>query len=158
MTPVPTRTLVAYITAGGATERYAQVVAETLRSSGHAVDVVNLKRDRVADLSLYENVVVGTGVRMGLVYRAAKQFLRRKDLVGKKLAVFLSSGIAIQDREKARGKFLAPLVSRLALAPLKYDAFPGSMPGTAGRPDDRTDVELARQWATELAARLNERA
>ncbi|MBE9566669.1 MAG: flavodoxin domain-containing protein, partial [Proteobacteria bacterium] len=91
------KTLLAYVSAGGATESYAQIVADTLRSRGHVVDVVDLKRDKIRDLSSYQNVVVGTGVRIGMVYRKGKQFLRRKELEGKRLAIFLSSGMAVEN-------------------------------------------------------------
>ena len=137
------KTLVAYISAGGATERYAHIVAETLHSRGHVVDVADLKRDRISDLSLYENVVVGTGVRIAMVYRKGKQFLRRGDLKGKRLAVFLSSGIAVESAERSKAKFLKPLVERYDLDPVMYDAFPGKMPGPGGKLKDTTDPEVA---------------
>ncbi|MBM3308421.1 MAG: hypothetical protein FJY74_08850 [Candidatus Eisenbacteria bacterium] len=148
------KTLIAFVTAGGATERYAQVVAETLRSAGHDVEVVDLKRAKVADLSGYDGVVLGAGVRMGMVYRKAKAFLARKDLKGTHLAVFLSSGIAIEDPEKARAKFLTPLMTRHGLEPVACDAFPGRMPGSAGKANDRTDAQRARLWAGRVAGLL----
>ncbi|MCK4408450.1 MAG: hypothetical protein KAW67_00085 [Candidatus Eisenbacteria sp.] len=150
------RTLVAYISAGGATERYAHIIADTLRSRGYVVDAVDLKRDRVPDLSSYENAVVGTGVRIGMVYRKGKQFLRRKDLKGKRLAIFLSSGVAIKSAEKSKAMFLQPLVEKYSLDPVMCDAFPGKIPGSRGKLEDRTDPEIARLWAEELASRLSE--
>ena len=152
------RTLVAYVSAGGATEGYAHIIADTLRSRGHVVDAIDLRRERVPDLSSYENAVVGTGVRMGMVYRKGKQFLRRKDLVGKRLAVFLSSGIAIGSPEKSKAKFLEPLMKKYGLDPVMCDAFPGKMPGSGGKLADRTDPEVARRWAEELAPKLSEPA
>jgi len=127
------RTLLAYVSAGGATERYAHIIAETLRSRGHVVDVIDLKRDNIPDLSSYGSVVVGTGVRMGMVYRKGKRLLRRKDLEGRRLAIFLSSGIAIKSAEKSKAKFLEPLVEKYGLDPAMYDAFPGKMPGSGGK-------------------------
>lgn len=149
------RTLVAYISAGGATEGYARIIAETLESRGHTVDLLDLRRERVPDLSGYENVVVGTGVRVAMVYRKGKQFLRRKDLKGRRLAVYLSSGMAIAEPEKARERFLAPLIAKYDLAPVMYDAFPGKMPTAGGKLEDRTDPDLARRWAEALAERLS---
>lgn len=148
------KTLVGYVSAGGATEQYARVVADTLRSRGHVVDLVNLRRERVRDLSPYENVVLGTGVRMAMVYRLGKRFLGRKDLKGKRLAVYLSSGVAIDDPDKARERFLIPIVKRHGLDPVMCDAFPGKMPGSGGGLEDRTDDDIARRWAEELAGRL----
>ncbi len=150
------RTLIAYISAGSATERYADVIADTLRSRGHVVDVTDLKREKVPDLSSYENVVVGTGVRIGMVYRKGKQFLRRKDLKGKRLAIFLSSGMAVESAEKSKAKFLDPLVEKYGLDPIMYDAFPGKTPGSGGKLEDKTDPEIARRWAEELVSRLSE--
>jgi menaquinone-dependent protoporphyrinogen IX oxidase len=150
-------TLLAYITAGGATEQYAQVIAETLRERGHAVDVVNLKRERVPDLSGYDSVVLGAGVRMAMIYRKGKRFLARKDLKGKRLAVYLSSAMAIDQPDKAKERFLTPLMERNGLTPVMYDALPGKVPGgPGGRLDDRTDAGLARKWAEELAGRLSD--
>jgi len=151
---VPERVLVVFVTAGGATERYAGVVAETLRSRGMAVDVANLKKDPVKELSSYSGVVVGTGVRMGLVYMAAKRFLARKDLASKPIAIFLSSGIAVMDRTKARERFLTPLVKKLGLSPVSYAALPGAAPGRTGTADDKVDPDLARAWAEEVATEL----
>lgn len=152
------KTLLAYVSAGGATESYAQIVADTLRSRGHVVDVVDLKRDKIPDLSSYGSVVVGAGVRIGMVYRKGKQFLRRKELEGKRLAIFLSSGMAVENAEKSKAKFLVPLVEKYGLDPVVYDAFPGKMPGFGGKLKDMTDPEIARVWAEDLASKLSEPA
>jgi menaquinone-dependent protoporphyrinogen oxidase len=149
------RVLIAYVSKRGATRDYAQVVGETLRSRGHKVDLVDLKKDRKPDLSPYDVVVVGTGVQMGMVYRKGKRVLERKELAGKQVAIFLSSGIAIEDPEGSREKFLTPLVERLGLHPLMCDAFPGRMPGDVRHANDRTDPEIARRWAEELAEKLS---
>jgi len=149
------RTLLAYISAGGATERYAHIVADNLRLLGHAVDVIDLKRDNIPNLAPYGSVIVGAGVRMGLVYRKGKRFLRRKDLEGKRLAIFLSSGIAVENAAKSKAKFLEPLVKKYSLSPVMCDAFPGKMPGSGGKLKDRTDPEIARLWAEQLAEKLS---
>jgi menaquinone-dependent protoporphyrinogen IX oxidase len=152
---MPSRMLVAYVTAGGATEAYAKIIADALGARGHDADLVNLKRERAPDLSGYDGVVVGMGVRMAMVYRAGKRFLARKDLKGRPLAVYLSSAMAIDDPDKAKTKFLAPLMERYGLEPVMWDAFPGKMPGGPGKLEDRTDPEIARKWAEELAGRLD---
>jgi menaquinone-dependent protoporphyrinogen IX oxidase len=145
------KTLVAYISAGGATEHYANIIAETLRARGHEVDLANLKRDRLADLSAYSTIVAGMGVRMGMVYRKGKRFLARPDVAGKRLAIYLSSGIAIEKPDEAKRKFLTPVVEKLGLAPVLYDAFPGIPPGQGAKLQEATDSETARAWAERLA-------
>ena len=116
--------------------------------------MLDLKKRKPGDLSAYEAVVLGTGVRMTMVYRKGKSFLARNDLRDKKLGVFLSSGMAIEDPEKARRRFLDPLIHRNALEPLQAAAFPGKMPGEKGRLEDKSDPEAARKWAESLAGRL----
>ncbi len=149
------RTLIAYITAGGATEMYANVVAETLRSRGREVDVVNLKREKVGGLDGYSSVVLGTGVRMFMVYRKGKSFLARRDLKGMPLGVFLSSAMAIDKPGGAREKFLDPIIEKNGLTPLLCDAFPGKVPLGPGKLEDRTDAEIARKWAGAFAEKLD---
>jgi menaquinone-dependent protoporphyrinogen IX oxidase len=152
---VSAKTLLAYISAGGATAGYAEVIADVLRSRGHSVDLVDLKKEKVRDLTPYANVVLGTGVRMAMVYRKGKRFLARQDLEGKALAVYLSSGIAIEKPEEAKERFLTPLFEKLGLKPVLYDAFPGKAPGgPGGRLEDKTEADIARKWAEELADRL----
>ena len=150
------KTLIAHVTAGGATEMYANVIAETLRANGCDVDVVNLRREKVDDLSGYSSVVLGTGVRMSMVYRRARSFLARSDLEGKPLGIFLSSAMALDKPDEAREKFLDPLVRKNGLSPVMHDAFPGKVPLGPGKLEDKTDADIARKWAEEFARKLGE--
>ena len=147
------KTLIIYFSKGGASEQYTHIIAETLRTYGHVVDIVNLKREMISDLEEYDNIVVGTGVRIGKVYRRARKVLRRKDFKGKRLAIFLSSGIAVESPEKSKEKFLKSLVEKYGLDPIMYDAFPGKTPGSGGKLQDGTDPEIAKRWAQRLAER-----
>ena len=148
------KTLVAYFSKGGASGDYARIVAEVLASRGHQVELVDLRKQRKPELAGYDNVVLGTGVRIGRVYRRGRKFLRSEELAGKRLAIFLSSGIAVDDAGESKKKFLEPLVDKLGLDPLMCDAFPGKVPGPGGKLEDKTDPERARRWAEELAAKL----
>jgi len=147
-------TVVAYVTKGGAAATYAEAVADVLAAAGQMVDVIDLGSNLVPDLAHYDNVVLGTGVRIGMVYRRAKRFLRRDDINDKRLAIFLASGIAIEDPEQSKAKFLDPLVRKYDLHPLMCDAFPGRVPGADNDAPDTLDPERARDWARALAAKL----
>lgn len=149
---MPQKTLVAYFSKGGAASKYAHVVAETLQEKGFPVDEVDLHLDRAPDLDPYENVVIGTGVRIGIVYRMGKRILRRPELKHKRLAVYLASGIAVQDEPRAERRFLSPLMKRFGLHPMATRTFPGMLPGgEGGKLVDNTRPEEARQWAEEIA-------
>ena len=65
--------LVAYATAAGSTGEVAEAVAKTLREGGATVDLRRAKG--TTDLSGYDAVVLGSGVRAGRTYAEAGQFL-----------------------------------------------------------------------------------
>ena len=145
------QTAVVYFTKGGAAEIYANAVADVLAGFGHVVDVINLRENDSPGLDAYDNVVLGTGVRIGMVYRRAKRFLKRADLKDKNLAIFLASGVAIDEPERSEEKFLEPLIKKYGLEPVKCDAFPGYVPGADADSPETVDPTIARGWAASLA-------
>lgn len=148
------KTAVVYYTKGGAAEIYASTVADELAGFGHLVDVIDLRQNETPNLSAYENVILGTGVRIGTVYGRAKKFLKRDDLKDKNVAIFLASGIAIDEPERSEEKFLEPLVRQYGLEPVMCDAFPGYVPGADDSSPQTVDPGIARTWAAKLAAKL----
>ena len=63
------KTLIAYTTKGGATEKTAQKIAEVLRAKyGLEVDLVNLRKQSAPSLEPYKNVIVASGVRSSKIY------------------------------------------------------------------------------------------
>jgi len=148
------KVLVAYVSKGGATEKYAGLIAGRLNDLKHNAELIDLRREKVRDLSQYGTVVIGAGVRMGMVYGKAKKLLKRKDITGKKVAVFLCSGMAVEDPGKADTKYLQPFVLKTGASPLLAGSFPGINPAPGGKSRDTTDPELAMQWAEELSAKL----
>ena len=65
--------LVAYATAAGSTGEVAEAIGNALREAGDTVDVCRAKE--VTDLSGYDAVVFGSGVRAGKTYAEAAAFL-----------------------------------------------------------------------------------
>jgi menaquinone-dependent protoporphyrinogen oxidase len=152
-----TNILVAYHTKGGATEKYAKVIAETLTSKDYTVEICNLK-EKIPSVDSYDAVVLGTGVRMFRVYGRWKKILRQKTLSSKHLFLFLSSGTAIEESsEKAVDKFLQPLVDKFDLTPKMMVSFPGKIPEKWAKMDDQKETvkpELAKEWAMEIVGHL----
>jgi menaquinone-dependent protoporphyrinogen IX oxidase len=60
------KTIVTYESKSGATEESARKIADVLRSKFQLeVDLVELGKQNISDCSLYQNIVVGGGVRGG---------------------------------------------------------------------------------------------
>ncbi len=148
------RTLVAYATKTGVTGENAQIIAEVLSAEfEHQVDLVNLKERKVTDLSPYDNVVIGSGIRIGRWYGPSKKLFKNKGLADKRVVVFLSSGEAGEDAEKATAKYSEKICRKYEhLKPFEFAAFGGRYPGREDT--DWTDPEKVRRWAHELGEKL----
>ena len=149
--------LVAYFTKGGASEKYAKIIAETLTADGLVVETCNLAHD-IPDIADFDTVVLGTGVRIFRVYRRWKKVLKQKAIKNKALFMFLSSGTAIEDPDKAVDKFLNPIVEKFGLEPKLLVSFPGIIPEKWAKNDDSQketmDPEKAKTWAHEIAKQV----
>jgi menaquinone-dependent protoporphyrinogen IX oxidase len=148
--------LVAYFTKGGASEEYAQIIAKTLTADGLTVETCNLAHN-IPDVAAFDTVVLGTGVRMFRVYRRWKKVLKQKELGNKHLFMFLSSGTAIEEPDKAVDKFLRPLVEKYSLKPKSLISFPGKIPEKWAKLDSQNETvkpEKAKVWAQEIARQV----
>jgi hypothetical protein len=68
--------------------------------------------------------------------------------------MFLSSGTAIEDPNKAVNKFLNPLVEKYGLKPVSLVSFPGIIPEKWAKLDGEKETmkpEKAVEWAKEIA-------
>ncbi|DAC72925.1 MAG TPA: hypothetical protein DSN98_02890 [Thermoplasmata archaeon] len=153
------KTLVAYFSKGGASEEYAKVIAETLTANGLAVEIRNLAND-IPDITAFDTVVLGTGVRMGMVYRRWRKVLKQKALRDKRLFLFLSSGTAIEDPNRAVEKFLRPVVDKYGLKPASLISFPGKTPEKWAKLDGQKETmkpETANAWAQMIASQIQDK-
>jgi menaquinone-dependent protoporphyrinogen IX oxidase len=154
------KTLVAYFTKGGASEEYANIISETLTANGLSVEQVNLA-DTIPDISDFDVIVLGTGVRISMVYRRWKKVLKQKSIKKKHLFMFLSSGTAIEKPDKAVDKFLKPIVEKYELNPDLLVSFPGKTPEKWAKYDDapkgKMNPDLAKTWAEEIIRHLQEK-
>jgi menaquinone-dependent protoporphyrinogen IX oxidase len=153
------KTLVAYETKGGATEEAARKLADTLRSKYQLeVDLVDLKEQKVPDLTQYQNVIIGGGVRAGKVYDKALKFLEN-DLSGKHVAFFVSSAEAGTpgSYEKAKVKFVeSTLANYPNIKPVATEAFGGRIRILGKTVTDNTDMAKVEAWAEELGKKFTQ--
>jgi menaquinone-dependent protoporphyrinogen oxidase len=131
-----TKALIVYGTRYGATAMTANEIADVFRQEGLDVKVVNLKDEKVKDISDYELVVVGSGIRIKKWTKEPEKFLKKyqRELAKKKTAIFISCGAKYPLDEKAdveteieyaRTKYLEEKAAKYNLQPIALGLFGG---------------------------------
>jgi menaquinone-dependent protoporphyrinogen IX oxidase len=147
------RTLIAYQTKGGVTEESARKIADILRSKHQLeVDLVDLKEQKIPDLTLYKNIIVGAGVRGGRVYGKALKFLEN-DLSGKNIAFYVSSTWAGTpgSYDNAKAKFVENTLAKYPkINAVSTEAFGGRIRYFRKTMVDNTDLAKVEVWAEQL--------
>ena len=89
------KTLIVYATRYGATAETSQEIAKFLREENFEVKVVDAKKEKIKDISEFELVIVGGGLKMGKWTSESDDFLKnfQKDLAQKKVAIFVYSAM-----------------------------------------------------------------
>ena len=131
-----TKVLIVYGTRYGATARTSEEIAEILRQEGFDVEVVNVKEEKVKDISEFELVIVGSGIQMNRWTKEPEKFLKKfqNKLTKKKVALFVSCSSAQplteedkkpEDMDKARSKYLEEKAAKYNLQPVALGFFGG---------------------------------
>lgn len=152
------KTLIAYGTRYGATAEVAQEIATILREIYHLeVNLVDLSTSKIKDFCLYNNIVVGSGIKIGRWASKARRLLqqfRKKNPVGKKLAVFVCSGRAgeVEQYELAIERYVRQVILKClkTIKPVAYEAFGGRKPPPDRTYQDNRDWGKIREWAHHL--------
>ena len=124
------KVLIAYGTRYGSTTEIANKIGKVLGKNRAVVDIINLHEKKVKDVSAYDLVVVGSGIKMGSWTRKAVGFLERfeTDLAGRKVAFFVSCMDAHypEKRKEAHEKYLKDIARRYPhIEPCKFGLFGG---------------------------------
>ena len=127
--------LIVYGTRYGATASTSEEIATVLRDEGFDIRVVNAKNEKVEDISEYELIIVGSGMKINRWTKEPKQFLNKfkRELRHKKVAIFVSSATnAIykhegntEELEKAQKKYLDEKAEKYSLNPIAMTIFGG---------------------------------
>ncbi|MFX1463890.1 MAG: flavodoxin domain-containing protein, partial [Promethearchaeota archaeon] len=130
-----TKVLIAYGTRYGATAGTAEEIAKMLQGEGFEVKVVNLKEGKVKDISEFELVIIGSGMRINMWTSKAKAFLNKfsSELKKKKVAIFVSSGGRAlleykgehEEIDRMTKKYLEDKASKYDLNPISMTMFGG---------------------------------
>jgi len=128
------KALIVYGTRHGATAGTSEEIAKILREEGFDTKIVNLKEEKIKDISEYELVAVGSGIACLKWVNEAEDFLKKfhKEFEHKKLALFVSSLKTIGEKEekreevaKIRKAALEDKVSKYGLKPVSMGFFGG---------------------------------
>jgi menaquinone-dependent protoporphyrinogen oxidase len=128
------KALIAYGTRYGATAGTSDEIGRILREKGFNVKIVNVKEEKIKDISEYDLIIVGSGMRMGKWVSEAEDFLRKfqKEFENKKLALFVSTMKTVSEREgktedvaQMRKAALEDKVAQYNLHPIKLGFFGG---------------------------------
>ncbi|MHA1906119.1 MAG: flavodoxin domain-containing protein [Candidatus Thorarchaeota archaeon] len=129
------KTLIVYGTRYGATTGNAEEIGRVLEEEGFDVRVANAKKEKIKNISEYDLVIVGSGMRMFRWVKEPEKFLKKfqKELKQKKLAIFISSGAQAVFKhdgdtvamEGAKKKYLIEKAEQYALEPVSMAIFGG---------------------------------
>ena len=127
--------LIAYGTRYGATKSTSEEIAQVLQGEGFDVSVVDLKKEKVKDITNFELVIIGSGMKMEMWTSEAKAFLKKfsSELKKKRLVIFVSSGgRALMEHkgehdeiDRITKKYLEDKASKYGLNPISMTMFGG---------------------------------
>ncbi len=162
--------LVTYATKYGSTEEVARAIAETLRESGVAVELLPARN--VHSLGGYCAVVLGAPLYMGRMHGDARRFLsaNRSDLMKMPIALFMLGPVEKKEKDwvGARQQMEKELTNFPWLSPVAKEILGGKFdPTKIGFPfnlipalrkipaSDARDWTAIRAWASELPVALH---
>jgi len=147
------KTLIAYATRGGTTEEYAKAISSVLTDEFKMqADLVNLKKSRNPDLTQYQNIIVGAGIKMFKMHKEGAEFLEKKNFGEKNVGIFLSS---LVPRDEAIKKYVDVILQKnTTLKPIAVEVFGGRMRMFGRTSQDMTDIEKAKEWTRKISEHL----
>ncbi len=163
--------LVTYATAAGSTTGVAEAIGAALRAGGADVDVRRAKE--VMDVSGYQAVVAGTGIRAGRTYGELTKFLKKHAaaLRGVPIAYFvvcLTMHEPTDTNRQAVNAYLDPLRAQFPdIKPVEVGLFAGKMDfkqlslpiraiikAMKSPEGDFRDWDAIRDWAESIAVKI----
>jgi len=124
------KALIAYGTRYGSTTDIANRMGKILKKNGMDVTIINLDKEKISDISMFDFVIVGSGIAIGKWTKRSLKFLNRfeSDLAKKKVALFVSCGDAKNPdkHEDAKKRYLEKITQdHPSIKPVKLGLFGG---------------------------------
>ncbi|WJI09274.1 nitric oxide synthase [Methanobacterium sp. CWC-01] len=100
------KALIVYGTRYGTATEIAEEIGRVIKNEGIEVDVKDARSLKNIDLSLYQLVVVGSGIKMGKWTKKSLKFLQenKEALATRKVAIFVTCGAANEEKNRAEGQ------------------------------------------------------
>ncbi len=154
------KTLIVYGTRYGATAEVAKEIARILEEQySLSVHLMDLSLKKIKDISRYDSILLGSGIKNGRWTGKAKRFLK-KDFEGKKLAVFVCSRRAGEpdSYDYALDKYIKQVLSKYPkVQPVAFEAFGGRKPLRNNRFYDNRNWDKIRNWAKKVGGLFSSR-
>ena len=82
------KTLIIYATKNGSVEEVAHLIKQKLKGN---IKLVNAKKEKVEDISNYDNIIIGSSIYFGQIDRKIKNFifLHRPEILHRKFGFFI---------------------------------------------------------------------
>ena len=100
------KALIVYGTRYGTAAEIAEEIGKVMENEGAEVDLVDSRDLKDCNISPYDLVVVGSGIKIGKWTNGSLKFLQnnRSILSGKKVALFVTCGAANDEKTRAEGQ------------------------------------------------------
>jgi menaquinone-dependent protoporphyrinogen IX oxidase len=150
------KTLIAYASKSGANSEAANTIADALKTTYNMdITIADLRKEK-PDITPFQNIIVGSGVRAGRVYSEAVNFLGN-NFGERKVALYFCCGEGGDPKTHDKcisedtGKALA---KNSSLKPIAVEAFGGRMKMLGKVLWDSRDQSKVREWAIALGKQL----
>ncbi len=125
--------LIVYATREGQTEKVARRIANVLRSSGSAVDLVDADHLPALDPSGFDLIIVGSPVRAQGYLRSVVRFVRKHRVTLERVpSAFFSVGLAVvsktSDGRAQTREVVERFVRKTGWRPQRVELFAGALP------------------------------
>jgi len=150
------KTLIVYASKSGANSEAANAIADALKTTyGMDITVADLKNGS-PDITPFQNIIVGSGIRATSVYKEAVDFLGR-DFGDRKVALYFCCGGGGDPKtrnQSAEDNSKKALAKNKSLKPIDVVAFGGRMKILGRVVWDNRDMNKVREWAIELGKKF----
>jgi menaquinone-dependent protoporphyrinogen oxidase len=100
------KALIVYGTRYGTATEIAEEIAKVIREEKVDVDLVNARDQKDIDITQYDLVVVGSGIKIGKWTKASMNFIKKNkaELANRKVALFVTCGAANDEKTADEGQ------------------------------------------------------